>query len=132
MKKTDNELIAEFMGFVDGGDYYASNGKAPYNNLRDEGAFRDHRYYPSQLAFDTSWDWLMPVVEKINRIKGTIYELPYDASFIIEDRKCSFYRFSFIGETTIESVYTIVSEFVRWYNDQVAEGMVQFTETIKT
>jgi hypothetical protein len=56
--KTDNELISEFMGYK------------PYN---------DHRYgvmYPDPtnestvvftLKYHTSWDWLMPVVEKLEK-----------------------------------------------------------------
>jgi len=50
----DNKLIAEFMGVVfhdDKNQYYNADGL----------------YIGLELQYHTSWDWLMPVVEKIHR-----------------------------------------------------------------
>jgi hypothetical protein len=54
----DNRLIAEFMGFqkTDIG-WYDSNEIVP--PMYDGNTFDEY-----ELSFDTSWDWLMPVVEK--------------------------------------------------------------------
>ena len=51
--KKENKLIAEFMGMEESnGEYY----KRIYNS---------GDWIPlDELKFDTSWDWLMPVVEK--------------------------------------------------------------------
>ena len=50
----DNKLIADFMELeVEDGLYY-------YTTLMDD-------YKTDTLYFDSSWDWLMPVVAKINR-----------------------------------------------------------------
>jgi len=50
----DNKLIAEFMELeVEDGLYY-------YTTLMDD-------YKTDTLYFDSSWDWLMPVVAKISR-----------------------------------------------------------------
>ena len=59
----DNKLIAEFMGFqkTDIG-WYDSNEIVP--PMYDGNTFDEY-----ELSFDTSWDWLMPVVEKISDIK---------------------------------------------------------------
>lgn len=48
--KTDNELIAEFMGLthIDG----------QYQRMEDGGLFW---YTPELFEYHTSWDWLMPV-----------------------------------------------------------------------
>lgn len=53
--KTDNELIAEFMGEV----------------LTDED--HAHNLTLDQLPYRTNWNWLMPVVEKINRLDDQIH-----------------------------------------------------------
>jgi hypothetical protein len=54
-KKTDNELIASFMGFEIRRPEYRLSKPEVFSN----DAWREVKY-------DTSWDWLMPVVEKIN------------------------------------------------------------------
>jgi len=91
---TDNKLIAEFMG-------------VKYPMLKG-----------SDLQYHTSWDWLMPVVDKIeslgydtelvNRLDdGGIY-------FCINDSavKASY------GKTKIEATYDAVVEFIKTYNDE--------------
>ena len=57
--KTENKLIAEFMGMEESnGEYY----KRIYNT---------GDWIPlNELKFHTSWDWLMPVVEKIDDMFG--------------------------------------------------------------
>ena len=49
--ENENKLIAEFMGyaFVDG----------VYESSKDE-------FHIDEMLYDTSWDWLMPVVQKIS------------------------------------------------------------------
>jgi len=61
----DNKLIAEFMGFqkTDIGWYESNDGW--FIGLSNSGNTFDEY----ELSFDTSWDWLMPVVEKISDIK---------------------------------------------------------------
>jgi hypothetical protein len=51
---TDNKLIAEFMG------YEVKHGKC-YSPKYNDGTI-------APMQFDRSWDWLMPVVEKIEEI----------------------------------------------------------------
>ena len=55
----ENKLIAEFMGDV----FYKNTGHW-YNS---EGC--DIAWAEDELQYHTSWDWLMPVVDKINSIK---------------------------------------------------------------
>jgi hypothetical protein len=54
----NNKLIAEFMGMQDTPIGWYDNEEAFPNLLRTEGNTFDN------LLFHTSWDWLMPVVEK--------------------------------------------------------------------
>ena len=66
----NNKLIAEFMGAA----LYSPNDYDLYScpslndifadvDSQDENA--QHFFKPDEMKFDTSWDWLMPVVEKI-------------------------------------------------------------------
>ena len=62
MKTTEenNMLIAKFMGFKDSLESKNCTYCRWYHpdNLGD-------MYFPEQLIYNESWDWLMPVVEKI-------------------------------------------------------------------
>lgn len=59
--KTGNEIIAEYMDFIDGGNFWASRGK-PF--LDKDGS---NRFYPGGLLFDESIEWLYPVYIKIRK-----------------------------------------------------------------
>ena len=54
----DNKLIAEFMGCL-------FENKEYYRPLYNSGDW----FKEDELMFNESWDWLMPVVEKISDIK---------------------------------------------------------------
>ena len=65
----DNKLIAEFMGFPQQSDvvddrttaYYIGDViKATNENNQNE----DNVFHPDDMMFDSSWDWLMPVISK--------------------------------------------------------------------
>lgn len=108
MEKTDNELIAEFMGREISG--VIANYGQPVKvmvlpekpiSLRKSGAAIEAKY-------DTSWDWLMPVVEKIRPLA---YKIDIDST--------AWRRLS--GKSIfskIEDVYHAVVEFIKWYNSQ--------------
>ena len=114
----NNKLIAEFMGYIYEDDRFFmedSNGelvaKSQYENLHHE------------LKYDSSWDWLMPVVDKIeslNDTKGDPYRFTitmYDASIKgtdIEILGDSYYEGS---EQKIVSTYQAVVEFIKDYNN---------------
>ena len=85
-----NQLIAEF------------EGCATQMHLTEHpktGEYTD----PSEFEYHESWDWLMPVVEKINTTGkggGLLYGL----------------RDSLLG-ADIETAFTEVVEFIKWYNE---------------
>ena len=57
----DNKLIAEFMGVPCDKDLYTP--LCPHTG--------ETLFIPSsQMKYDTSWDWLMPVVEEIKNMSG--------------------------------------------------------------
>lgn len=93
--KTDNELIAEFMGYS-----FCKTEHDTFWNTEDRNASpEDWQFHSDHLRYNDSWDWLMPVVEKIVRLDEhhmDVGSLP-------------------IG-TPINEVYESVVKFIKWYN----------------
>ncbi len=79
----DNKLIAEFMR------YEVKHGKC-YSPKYNDGTI-------APMQFDRSWDWLMPVVDKI-------YQLDSNADFF--------------GSINLEATYKEVVEFIKQHNDE--------------
>tara|TARA_R100000234_G_scaffold116232_1_gene93047 strand:- start:496 stop:768 length:273 start_codon:yes stop_codon:yes gene_type:complete len=85
----NNKIIAEFMG-VDQVDIdYAIN---------------EH----GQLKYHLSWDWLMPVVQKIG---DEYYNTPFDETY-------SHLTEQYENIWTLEDTYRAVVEFINNYNNQ--------------
>lgn len=132
----NNKLIADFMV-----------AKAPYWNKDDnqgEGEqlyFQPHdtkyqQMYPKEMLFQHSWDWLMPVVEKIE----TLFNNGIDVDIFSDGTVITQYRFeeneyltegeeivrltkAEIGfDTKIEHTYQAVVEFIKWYNKTTKEN----------
>ena len=59
--KNENKLIAEFMGYKVVDKPKVVNGENFFEYIDENG---NYTYCNSLLKYDTSWDWLMPVVEK--------------------------------------------------------------------
>ena len=98
----NNKLIAEFMG------YTFVNGV--YESPKDE-------FHIDEMLYDTSWNWLMPVVEKIESLG---YEF-----FIVENRVEVAHNTDHSIETIIDftfhggkrgATYRGVVEFINQYN----------------
>ena len=135
----NNKLIAEFMGVsIEDNNIIVDFDKHP-NNFHHtlcvfEGVANSPIYELDErvFKFHCSWDWLMPVVEKI--LEGT-----HDNSFKIGNKWC-FVRLyhaesnysnldcgSYEGDyfenskikynRTIDCVYKAVVEFIKWYNE---------------
>jgi hypothetical protein len=108
-KKTDNELIASFMGFskcvTENDTFWKENGEECTPNSWD--------FHSLALKFDKSWDWLMPVVEKIGKMYDPDYENGkyYDVGFA--HAFCEMTMFSSLNE-----VYAEVIKSIKWYNQQ--------------
>ena len=124
-----NKIIAEFMGYK---LMPCNNGKAW--DIGKSIPSKDHLlpiqgvlHTGNELKFYTSWDWLMPVVEKIEMISKYDIQSIYDErsefmgwypdifSMYPKDNICDFLsdlRF----KTKLEATYKAVVEFIKWYN----------------
>jgi hypothetical protein len=121
---TDNELIAEFMGVKETKDSFISYGHdAPCwyttNGLLRSSTFtvpnKSFSEFVHESRYHLSWDWLMPVVEKIIQIKGSHFIYDHTVLEIFMYGK----RIVRIGDATmIGNYYNGVVEFIKWYNTQ--------------
>jgi len=107
MNTEENKLIAEFMGwkvdksissahFKKTGGYHLTNGTRTMAS--------------NQLQYHTSWDWLMPVVEKIEH-----------TSAYVNVKGCHVKISTWVdvnAPTKLEAVHKAVVEFIKWYNEQ--------------
>jgi hypothetical protein len=115
----ENVLIAEFMGAQINEKRKFLYFPLPVNKAWD---FVDLQYH-------TSWDWLMPVVEKIEQL----YIGEYVAFMVeIKNQSCCIYchykdqqdgviyRTPYLSrrENKIEAVYLAIIAFIKWYNTQ--------------
>jgi len=67
------------------------------------------------LHFDTSWEWLMPVVEKIESL-GYSVEIVKHICRIALDEHTSIVISENIPK--IEAIYQAAVQFIEWYNEQ--------------
>ena len=122
MNKQDNILIAKFMGITPSlcqtfGKYslsdmpfWAVTGPTPEKVWEDAAKC---------FKYDSSWDALMPVVEKIESMNfdvsiGSgcfcrIWDVDFDREVILPEIESSY-------PTKIGSTYKAVVEFIKWYN----------------
>lgn len=109
-----NKLIAEFLCFK-----YRNQAKYWGRYPLDDNSFLSLKgeVEMHSLKFHSSWDWLMPVVEKIESLNFTtsIYHLPKTLNTVkILSGGADVVGVN--GETKIEAIYKTVVEFIKWYN----------------
>lgn len=123
--KPDNRVIAEFMGWEfkpflrDESQIQAFfNGDSRWV---DNPSFLD-KFFPA-LKYDTSWNRLMPVVEKIENIdvRGVYaviigWGVSCDIVFMDETDHPMIKVDASNAKTKIEAVYSAVIQFIHWYN----------------
>lgn len=116
-----NILIAEFLGCYKYPENSFDNvwSYEIYGHLDfvDDGEYEKHYYLPSEMKFHSSWDWLMPVVEKIEGL-GYDTEIVYRPD---DGGHCFYINDSPIFSSQMggkkEATYTVVVDFIEWYNE---------------
>ena len=99
----DNKLIAEFMGVK---PTKSELGRKVYYDSHED------KYVGLDLQYDTSWDWLMPVVDKIEDMGCEI---------VTTNGKCTIsgandYYGESIGKSRRGATYDAIVEFINQYN----------------
>jgi hypothetical protein len=109
-----NKLIAEFMGARKKKNAYFYDGilfPTGWNTCR-----------PENMKYHSSWDWLMPVVEKIEGMDD--FEGDFDCHFEILRDGCLILAwhgetlFENYEKTKIQATYNTVVQFIEWHNSQ--------------
>ena len=128
MNTENNKIIAEFMG----------ESKQPYEfpkfgKIDTNGDWKDI-FFDNQLKFHSDWNWLMEVVEKIERLEdlerfeitnhsvNITYYQSKENKFILNLNHRNNGLYLMGGENTvntkIQAVYKACLEFIKWYNEQ--------------
>jgi len=105
-----NVLIAEFMGYYVKYNADTSSGskELPYYSYNKDGETTDSVYY------HLSWDWLMPVLERIEAIG---YKWEIGMSIISPQHYCRIWSIGTInGISALDATYGAVITFIKWYN----------------
>ena len=112
-----NKVIAEFME-------YEITEMETYREFRKDG----YLWYENEIKYHSSWDWLMPVVEKIESIYDDFHG--YFGIYIggngctVQGTKfrpdVAMPRYVYYDEVTlatkIEATHKVVYNFIIWYN----------------
>lgn len=93
-----NRLIAEFMELPT--QVFKSGNVNYYFREFNSGSW----YEEHELSYNESWDWLMPVIEKIYKERG----LDDEIVLMIRDS---------VAELNIESTYKFIVEFIKEHNN---------------
>jgi hypothetical protein len=137
-QKEINHLIGRFMGgyILSEEEHELPHGSRGYVMIRNwslpKGVpLRDiDRAKIGHFNYNLSWDWLMPVIRKINSLdKGTQFAIFKTYVSCTVEKGGKFYKdFSFshaeyiTGEQSdLEAAYKLVYKFVKWYNENKIE-----------
>ena len=100
-----NKLIAEFMGYELAGPGFPS------------GYFVNNDYFHFEnLKFHTSWNWLMPVVEKIESLGMQFWIGKYASS--VTHEKIGDLEIHEKGNDKLIVIYNLSVKVIQWYNQQ--------------
>jgi hypothetical protein len=112
--KTDNILITEFMG-----GKYDKDTSFPIHP--DDMWLPFHGIVRKQhLNYDKSWDWLMPVIEKIRTHWGNEVILNGDLTIIKKTQGVKtkgFKKIEVLEVGSLNSAYKAVITYIKWYNE---------------
>lgn len=123
-----NKLIAEFMGLITVDRTYPSSFTLLPEEVKKVG-ITDWKWkdFMSQLQYHYSWDWLMPVVDKIESL---FFNVVIESHITLRIKpQCYIYsateRFEMKPlqrDKKIDAVYEAVVEFIKWHNKQVSSN----------
>ena len=107
----NNKLIAEFMGVT-------PNNNGWYDGLELQRiglpfAFGAMGNGTSELKFNTSWDWLMPVLKKIDSYANEVMSIDD-----FDNYRDNYRMINSPTHYNIDCIYKQVVEFIKWYNNQ--------------
>jgi hypothetical protein len=106
--KTENALIAEFMGAVGTPKYNPTEWDVYITGVLDVDSDNEdaqHFYTPDEMKYHTSWDWLIPVANEIIKSRDE-----QNSDWDLTELKYA------LCTTNIDWVYNAVINFINKYN----------------
>ena len=73
---------------------------------------------PNLLKYDTDWNWLMPVIDKIESLDLWEIDIYRQCCEVVFDLQFQMSAIVYTGVTKIEATYKAVVKFIKWYNTQ--------------
>lgn len=138
MKNADtNKLIAEFLGYApdEDGMYLMEELVIDHvtdtyefdeeNNNRGEVTIREGvtktGFYPQEMEFNTNWNWLMAVVDRIEGLEDKNRCARFNVNVVqcfveIVDNENSNELVEVDGQNRMDAIYKAVVGFIKWYN----------------
>jgi hypothetical protein len=130
MNTENNKLIAEFMGMECVHDYKSSVIDVDGKQRRYDKAYQWHSSYYNEegLKYHKEWDWLMPVVEKIedfqdgeieDAMRCHLFNVTIEQCFVeIINMETSETISEADGDNKMDATYQAVVGFIEWYNEK--------------
>ncbi len=129
LKLTYNKLISEFIGeLYEKG--YINQFATEEDNVKENMYniyYEPYRFYLAHAKFHSSWDWLMPVIDKINElgkeVNFTLHKTYYSCSVAKVKNSKMYKSFNFAHSEIkykgreIEGAFLLVGKFLTWYNE---------------
>ena len=118
----NNKLIADFMGVrnIDDTKYIET-----LKEMRADGLYFEQGYMTSELKYDTDWNWLMIVVDKI-QLLDIVHDNTRSYDSVYKEWVCTFspaYKTHDFGNiigksknSEFEAVFNACMDFIKWYN----------------
>jgi len=118
----NNRIIALFMGAK---PYYLDNDVLTYPMMENPAQSKNltTTHHVNDLRYHLSWEWIMPVIEKIEQLYKKSFPNNEDFKRIFfEEKKLPNAEFMNVIalplSTSIDEVYKEVIKFITWYNNK--------------
>ena len=117
--KESNRLIAEFMGvkpIKESPDIYTYSDM-PWISVREDSPEKVMDAITEYVKYDKEWNWLMPVVERIEAIGFPIDIFVKGVSIHKQDGEPVVDLSGLYAKNKMSTVYDAVVQFILWYNE---------------
>ena len=110
-----NRMIAEFMGgkkdaYGSYDLYSVAELTKTFEEVDAEDPHAIHFYHPAQMRFNSSWEWLIPVISKIVNMSVKHEDFSKMLNYVEQG-------LLYGGVSDITKPYKRVVEFIEWYNE---------------
>lgn len=117
----NNKLIVRFMGWADIGANTAAMTRAYLNCYHVELPCFEGMMSLHKMEFNKSWDWLMPVFDKIEQMhyetEITRHSVAFGSYMAVGEIDWHYEVDRYEEISLIDSVYKGVLGFIKWYNE---------------